>query len=112
MSELTFVTRPPMPEQPHPIVIIGAGGIVNDAHLPAYHKAGFRVAGIFDRDQARAQSTASAFEISKVYNTLDEAIRMAREAIELYIEILAEKGEDIPSEEGILEYTLTIEAHA
>jgi antitoxin HicB len=45
-------------------------------------------------------------------NTLDEAIRMAREAIELYIEILAEKGEDIPSEEGILEYTLTIEAHA
>jgi predicted RNase H-like HicB family nuclease len=44
--------------------------------------------------------------------TLDEAIRMAREAIELYIEILTEKGEDIPSEEGLLEYTLTIGAHA
>ena len=44
--------------------------------------------------------------------TLDEAIRMAREAIELYIEILAEKGEDIPTEDGILEYTLTVGAHA
>ena len=44
--------------------------------------------------------------------TLDEAIRMAREAIELYIEILTEKGEDIPSEDGLLEYTLTIGAHA
>jgi antitoxin HicB len=44
--------------------------------------------------------------------TLDEAIQMAREAIELYIEILAEKGEDIPSEDGLLEYTLTIRVHA
>jgi antitoxin HicB len=44
--------------------------------------------------------------------TLDEAFRMAREAIELYIEILTEKGEDIPSEDGLLEYTLTIGAPA
>ena len=44
--------------------------------------------------------------------TLDEAIRMAREAIEFYIEILTEKGEDIPSEDGLLEYNLTIGVHA
>jgi antitoxin HicB len=44
--------------------------------------------------------------------TIQEAIRMAKEAIELYIELLAEKGEDIPSEDGLLEYTLTIQAHA
>jgi len=44
--------------------------------------------------------------------TIEEAITMAREAIELYIEDLQEKGEDIPTEEGLLEYTLTIEAHA
>jgi antitoxin HicB len=44
--------------------------------------------------------------------TIDEAIAMAREAIELYIEDLREKGEDIPTEEGLLEYTLTVEAHA
>ncbi|MBN1323430.1 MAG: type II toxin-antitoxin system HicB family antitoxin [Methanotrichaceae archaeon] len=44
--------------------------------------------------------------------TVDEAIAMAREAIELYIEDLQEKGEDIPTEEGLLEYTLTVEANA
>jgi len=77
MRELTFVTRPPMPEQSRPIVVIGAGGIVNDAHLPAYRKAGFSVAGIFDIDQARAQRTASAFEISRVYHSLNEAVNSA-----------------------------------
>ena len=77
MSELTFITKPPMPENPHPIVIIGAGGIVNDAHLPAYHKAGFQVAGIFDLDLNRAQRTADTFEIPKVYNSLDEAVDSA-----------------------------------
>jgi predicted dehydrogenase len=82
MSELTFVTRPQMPEKPRPIVVIGAGGIVNDAHLPAYRKAGFSVAGIFDLDSARAQRTASAFEIPKVYGSLDEAVNLApKEAV-------------------------------
>ncbi|WP_067073155.1 type II toxin-antitoxin system HicB family antitoxin [Methanoculleus horonobensis] len=44
--------------------------------------------------------------------TVDEAIAMAREATELYIEHLLEKGEEVPTEEGLLEYTLTVEAHA
>jgi predicted RNase H-like HicB family nuclease len=44
--------------------------------------------------------------------TVDEAIAMAREAIELYIEHLLEKGEEVSTEEGLLEYTLTVEAHA
>ena len=30
------------------IGIIGAGGIVNEAHLPAYAKAGFNVVAIYD----------------------------------------------------------------
>ncbi len=38
----------PMPKHHRPIFIIGAGGIVNDAHLPAYRIAGFEVAGIYD----------------------------------------------------------------
>lgn len=44
--------------------------------------------------------------------TVDEAITMAREAIELYIEHLQEKGEEIPTEEGLLEYMLTVEVCA
>lgn len=45
-------------------------------------------------------------------DTIEEAIEMAKEAIELYIESLKEHGEEIPTEEGTLEYTITVEAHA
>lgn len=44
--------------------------------------------------------------------TIEDAIAMAREAIELYLESLREHGEDIPTEEATLEYTLTVEAYA
>jgi len=37
---------------------------------------------------------------------------MAREAIEVYVEGLLEKGEEIPTEEGVLECILTVEVHA
>lgn len=43
---------------------------------------------------------------------VDEAITNAREAIELYIESLKEHGEDIPTEEGTLEYTLAVRSNA
>lgn len=43
--------------------------------------------------------------------TIEKAIEMAKEAIELYLESLIEHGEDIPTEEGTLEYTLMVEAH-
>lgn len=67
-------TTPPLPNVPRPIVIIGAGGIVRDAHLPAYRKAGFDVAGIVNRDQRKARELADIFEVASVYGDLDEAI--------------------------------------
>jgi predicted RNase H-like HicB family nuclease len=39
-------------------------------------------------------------------------MEMAKEAIELYIESLKEHGEEIPTEEGTLEYTLMVKARA
>ena len=63
----------PAPSSPRPIVLIGAGGIVNDAHLPAYAKAGFKVAGIFDVDPARAADVARKFAIPVVYDDLRTA---------------------------------------
>jgi antitoxin HicB len=45
-------------------------------------------------------------------DTLDDAIMMAKEAIELYIESLQAHGEEIPTEENLLEYTLAIDTHA
>jgi antitoxin HicB len=40
---------------------------------------------------------------------VDEAIAMAREAIELYIEELQERGEPIPDDSNTLEYSLNLE---
>lgn len=65
--------RHPLPRVPRPIVIIGTGGIVNDAHLPAYRKAGFPVAGIFDLDTAKARAVAERWGIGRVYRSLEEA---------------------------------------
>ena len=40
--------------------------------------------------------------------TVEHSIEMAREAIELYIEELQERGEEIPDDTGTLEYSLTL----
>ena len=63
----------PLPTAPKPIVIIGAGGIVNDAHMPAYQKAGWSVAGIFDIDCSKSEATAKQFGIPKVFESLEQA---------------------------------------
>jgi predicted dehydrogenase len=62
----------PQPSKPRPIVIVGAGGIVNDAHLPAYRKAGLQVAGIYDVDPERSRKTAERFAIERVYKSLGD----------------------------------------
>src|SRR3546814_2374423 len=59
----------PMPSQPRPIMIIGTGGIVKDAHLPAYRKAGFTVAGLYDHDRARAEALASEWGRSEEHTS-------------------------------------------
>lgn len=63
----------PLPSSPRPIIIIGTGGIVGDAHLPAYRKAGFTVAGLYDPDGARAHALADIWGIATVFETLDQA---------------------------------------
>ncbi|WP_103876950.1 MULTISPECIES: type II toxin-antitoxin system HicB family antitoxin [Petrotoga] len=42
-------------------------------------------------------------------DTIEEAIKMAKEAIQLYIESLQEHREEIPSEDETIEYTITVE---
>lgn len=60
-----------------PIIIIGAGGIVNDAHLPAYKIAGYTVAGIYDIDKQKAIDTAKKFSVPVVYESLQDVISLA-----------------------------------
>lgn len=72
----------PAPSQPQPIVLIGAGGIVRDAHLPAYRKAGFPVAGIFDLNPAAAEARAKEFDL-RVFKTMSDALAVPNAVFDL-----------------------------
>lgn len=63
----------PRPSNPRPIVIIGAGGIVDDAHMPAYRMADLPVAGVFDLNPERREFIAKKWEIP-AFTSLDEAL--------------------------------------
>ena len=65
----------PAPINPKPIIIIGAGGIVRDAHLPAYSKAGLTVSGVVDRDSARAQSLSTDHGIASIHASVLDAAK-------------------------------------
>jgi predicted dehydrogenase len=69
----------PRPRTSRPIISIGAGGIVRDAHLPAYKKAGFTVVGITDLDRSKAEGLAKQFGIPKVLAGVEEAAAHAPE---------------------------------
>ncbi|MFT2010114.1 Gfo/Idh/MocA family protein [Pontibacter sp. 13R65] len=71
--------KPVLPEQPLPIVIIGAGGIVHDAHLPAYKKAGFSIFGITDKVTEKAEKLAADNQIEHVFASVAEAVAAAPE---------------------------------
>jgi len=61
-------------EHRRPIAIVGAGAIVDVAHLPAYRSAGLEVVGIFDIDQERAREVAGRHDVPRVYASLDEVL--------------------------------------
>lgn len=83
--------KPVLPETKQPIIIIGAGGIVADAHLPAYKIAGFEVYGIVNRTKARAQKLADAFGIPHVFDSVAEAVAAAPENTVFDITIMPEQ---------------------
>ena len=62
------------PAHPRPIVLVGAGGIVRDAHLPAYAKAGFEVASITDLQLDRATALAEQYDVPATYDDVAAAV--------------------------------------
>ncbi len=74
---MKLVSRVKLPDSNIPIVIIGAGGIVKDAHLPAYKKAGFKVIGIYDLQAETAAQLGQQFAIPHVPSTLEELVALA-----------------------------------
>lgn len=66
-----------LPERPRPVVVVGAGGIVRDAHLPAYAKAGFEVVSITDLRRERAEALAAEHGIPLALGDVAEAVAAA-----------------------------------
>lgn len=67
----------PRPRVARPIIIIGAGGVVHDAHLPAYRKAQFPVVALVDASREKATNLAREFDLPFATNSIAEAIRYA-----------------------------------
>jgi len=63
----------PKPGQALPIVLIGAGDIVQSAHLPAYRAAGLPVAGLFDVRSEVSVAVASQHGVGRVFASLEAA---------------------------------------
>lgn len=74
-----------LPSTPLPIVIIGAGSIIKDAHLPAYQLADFPVKGIYNRTKEKAQVLKDEFQfVEKVYDNMVELIDDAKSCNAVY----------------------------
>ena len=56
------------------IGLVGCGGIVNYAHLPAYRKAGLRVVACYDQDREASERTAAAHDIPRVAASIDDLL--------------------------------------
>lgn len=53
------------------IGVVGAGFIVRDCHLVAYHRAGFKVVGITSRTGAAAREVAATRAVPKVFDDVE-----------------------------------------
>lgn len=88
---MTITYKPLLPETQQPIIIIGASGIVKDAHLPAYKMAKFKVFGITNRTISKAHALAKQYNIDHVFNTVEDAVKGAPENAVYDITVLPEQ---------------------
>jgi len=57
-----------------PIAIVGAGAIVDVAHLPAYRAAGLEVVGLHDHHPGRATEVVGRHGTGKVHDSLEDLL--------------------------------------
>lgn len=77
LQQAAAAAWPPRPKQPRPIIIVGAGGIVRSAHLPAYAKAGFPVLALADIAPGKAAQLAREHNVQYAFDSINEAINFA-----------------------------------
>jgi predicted dehydrogenase len=91
-----------VPSRPRPIIIIGAGGVIRTAHLPAYRRLHLPVAGLFDISPEAASETARRFAVPKIFSTLKEAAQFPDAVFDIAVpgdqilSVLAELPEGAP----------------
>ena len=68
-------------EHLRPIAIVGAGEIVDLAHLPAYKAHGLTIAGIMDLNADKASDVARRHGIPRVYRSVQEIADDAQIAV-------------------------------
>jgi predicted dehydrogenase len=81
MSTANSLIYPLPSKHDYGIGIVGAGGIVNHAHIPAYRKAGLKIVGICDINENAVRQTAQKWEIP--FNTTDYRQLLARPDIDI-----------------------------
>ncbi len=69
---------PKLPKVKKPICIIGAGGIVHDAHLPAYKSSQFEIKAIYDIDINKADQLARKYNIPNVCQSMEELVEVGQ----------------------------------
>lgn len=96
--------RWPVPSKPRGIVSVGAGGIVQDAHLPAYRALGLPIVGIYDLDRSRAQALAQRFGIDRVFDSFEQAVEQPEVVFDFALppQALPEMVERLPRGAAVL----------
>ncbi len=69
---ILYKNKKPKSFDKYKIGIIGAGNIIENAHLPIYKKENLKVSNIFDLSQEKAENLKNKFKIDKFSKTLDE----------------------------------------
>jgi predicted dehydrogenase len=73
----------PQPKEPRRLGIglVGSGNIIENAHVPSYQAAGFRIAAITSRTEANARRVAAAKGIERVHRRVEDLVRDPEVAI-------------------------------
>ena len=101
----TLSQNHPLPGAPLPIVLLGGGNIMREAHLPTYAKLGFEVWGVFDKNPEQARSLAQQFQIPRVFASLDAAVAEGSTVIydiAVPADAVLELVGALPAESGVL----------
>ena len=93
----------PMPKNPIPIVIFGAGSIVSDAHLPAYKMSNLPIKGIYDPDYEKAKKLGQIYGI-EVFKEVSDATAEKNVVFDLAIppSVHHEVIESIPKNSAVI----------